>query len=74
MSPTSKEKNKQEHEEVSAMVLEKMKTKDSSPEEQTESLQQGHPKVANLNYRTCNFKMYKGKKAQILAFVFMLID
>lgn len=39
MSPISKEKNKQEHEEVSEMSLEKMKTKDSSPEEQTESLQ-----------------------------------
>ena len=25
-----------------------MKTKDSSPEEQTESLQQDHPKVASL--------------------------
>lgn len=40
MSPISKEKiYKQEHEEVSEMSLEKMKTKDSSPEEQTESLE-----------------------------------
>jgi hypothetical protein len=43
-------KKKEEHEEVSEMVLEKMKTKDSSPEEQTESLQQDHRKVANLVY------------------------
>lgn len=34
----------QENEEISEMALEKkMKAKDSSPEEQTESLKQGHP-------------------------------
>lgn len=49
MSPISKEKeNKQEHEEISEMALEKMKTKDSSPEEQTESPEQGHQEVANF--------------------------
>lgn len=45
----------------------KMKSKDSSPEEQTESLKQGHPYIANFYVyccSTCNFKMFKGKKCK----------
>lgn len=42
-APISKENKKQKHEEASEMALGKMNTKDSSPEEQTESVRQGHP-------------------------------
>ena len=62
MSPISKEKNKQEHEEVCEMELEKMKTNDSSPEEQTESLEQGHPQVTNLKFIVAGHVILKRTK------------